>query len=1462
LIHIADHQTDIILDDITEDAFWQDSHKKSLVNMKETFDFITFADKSFSEFLSKRNRIIIPDEDGQYIEFVITNTRKYRTNGALKCDVYTSAHYVTLQTAKVIQPHVTGADSAETHAINALAGTEYEVGTVAFKGVRTITFEEHTNPYKYLKKIASEFGLELHFRVESEGTKIIKRYVDLVERVGTWQGREVELGKDLEGIERKEDFSNIVTALVGLGPIREDGTRLEVVVENQEALERWGRNGQHIIATYEPQSTDLDMTEARLIQLTENELEKRINSVVQYKADIIDLEKVIGLEHEKIRFGDTIKIKDIKFNPPLYLEARVHTQDRSIKRKGKKTVELGDYIEYTEEQVNAIWKTLQQQIANKISMSQLTEATYTKTQIDTKDNVVQSNAATDASNKAQQAETNAKEHADTVATDAETNAKQHANQLKSQIDAELLEKAGLEYVNGQLVLKADQSQVDTIESELNGAILDIADKADLSYVDGQLVLKANQSQVDGLVQDIADKADLTYVNGQLTSKADKADTYTITQVDNALNSKVSTTQYTTDINGIVTDLNDHESRITQTETDITSKVSSTQYNQDISAIQGDISTLETTVGNHTTSINQNASAISLKANATDVYTKTQVDTSLNNKADATTVNAIETRVSEAEAELIVQAGQIASKVSQTEYDADINGVVTRLDSAESSITQNANEISQRVTTTTYNAGMASKEDTVYKQSSAPAHANGRLWLNTSVTPNILYRSTGSAWVKATPTTASEVGAYSSSAGNSLANRVTTAESNITQNANAITLKASQSALENLEDDVTSVTNQVGSLQVSVNGITADVSSLESTVNGHTTDISSLNSQLTVQAGQIASKVDATYVTGAISDIEIGGRNLFSIEDFSVNRYTNENINLPSWKYQGIPNTEYTVSTNMPRNSGNGFDLFFDPYPSSPSSARNGVAIGEPRTIISDSTGLIEITTRDNLINNIINGVYEIKLEKGNKATDWTPAPEDVQAEIDSVYSYASSEINQLAGQISLKADSSTVNSINTRLSSAEIDINALEGAITSKVESSTFNALEGRVDSAESTITQHSNQINLKVDKNGVISSINQTAEAIKIQASKLNLVGAVTVLSSITGNLGTITAGIINGVTINGATINSILNTKNKTTIANNRIYSEGEFWKTGFGSGNGTVNGYGIFEVNSGVISLKSGLINSNGTRQPWQGMEFSNTGAVFRGENNGTGSDDLHLSIGGIGWGNHWDSTAVSIYRSVNNLVLNASNRVVVNDMSVDRIYSKYNSAYSMMTDHNNGNVSVNAAGGSLYLGYDNTSLVYFNRHARIQSDATYTRLHYANDCQMRMTATDGQIAFYQKGAYRHLFNANGTKSGGSIEIDNEVLGMSPIDSPRVLISDMILNVEIKAGQPQEIQLNDKLIKAYANFGVWPSQPVRITKTATGFITESNQDVIVDFMIFGTRVDQESTYWMDMKIEEEVA
>ena len=67
------------------------------------------------------------------------------------------------------------------------------------------------------------------------------------------------------------------------------------------------------------------------------------------------------------------------------------------------------------------------------------------------------------------------------------------------------------------------------------------------------------------------------------------------------------------------------------------------------------------------------------------------------------------------------------------------------------------------------------------------------------------------------------------------------------------------------------------------------------------------------------------------------------------------------------------------------------------------------------------------------------------------------------------------------------------------------GLITLKASQSDFDKMGKRVDSAEASIKVNSDNIELKVSKNGVISSINQTAESVKISASKINLEGYVT---------------------------------------------------------------------------------------------------------------------------------------------------------------------------------------------------------------------------------------------------------------------------------------------------------------------------------------------------------------------
>ncbi len=85
--------------------------------------------------------------------------------------------------------------------------------------------------------------------------------------------------------------------------------------------------------------------------------------------------------------------------------------------------------------------------------------------------------------------------------------------------------------------------------------------------------------------------------------------------------------------------------------------------------------------------------------------------------------------------------------SWTEWSAapeDIYGLANRVTNAESKITQNANSISLKVSTSTYNS------EKVYRGATAPSGTMymNMLWLDTSVSPNLLKRYDGSNWIAA------------------------------------------------------------------------------------------------------------------------------------------------------------------------------------------------------------------------------------------------------------------------------------------------------------------------------------------------------------------------------------------------------------------------------------------------------------------------------------------------------------------------------------------------------------------------------------------------------------------------------------------------------------------------------------------------------------------------------------------
>nr|WP_026681899.1 phage tail spike protein [Priestia megaterium] len=368
VIHILDHNTDKILGDST--TYYDENHVENL-KREETLYFIEPPNSKITSFLNKKNRVVVPVDNGFYREFIIEEV-----TGAEEKEVYCSASHIELKNFRPISPTVLNGATVNTSLDYILKDTGWKRGITDYRGTCNVVFDEYITPYDALLHISNLdiYDLELQFRIEVANGRVSSRYVDMVNKRGKWRGREIESKRDLISAKRTEITRDVVTALYGIGPEKEDGTREVVIVEDDEARQVWGRkvNGviHHIWGIYIPPNSQ-EITKERLKELAEKELEKRINSVIQYEVQGIDIEQIFDIAEEKVELGDYIRIKATEYNPPLFLESRIISIEGPIRNRSQKKYTLGEFIEYTEREVKYNWENLKNKISEKVSLMQL-----------------------------------------------------------------------------------------------------------------------------------------------------------------------------------------------------------------------------------------------------------------------------------------------------------------------------------------------------------------------------------------------------------------------------------------------------------------------------------------------------------------------------------------------------------------------------------------------------------------------------------------------------------------------------------------------------------------------------------------------------------------------------------------------------------------------------------------------------------------------------------------------------------------------------------------------------------------------------------------------------------------------------------------------------------------------------------------------------------------------------------
>lgn len=358
MIYILNKQETIIdiLEPEKERYYYNDLHVQDLKEGSETFEFSTNTD------IPKNSTIVLRTNGGELKTFIVQSMRDLRNDYQEKT-YYCDGEFLELRYTRILEPQILSGQTAETALNFGLQGTRWSLGVADKQIVRDVEIGEYMNVLKYIRLVASEFDLEMRFRVEFSANSISKRYVDMVPRAGLDMGKEIIFGKDLQSIERIEDTSGVVTALYGIGPADEKGRYMSIesvnggkkYVEDLNALQRWGKDGEHRFDIFTPDIDQKYLTPQMLLDLTKKELKRRINSVVTYKIDAVDLYDALGFDQsEVVNIGDTVRPKDIYYSPPLYVEARVIRTERSNTDPSRNKYALGDYVDIDINNYNSI----------------------------------------------------------------------------------------------------------------------------------------------------------------------------------------------------------------------------------------------------------------------------------------------------------------------------------------------------------------------------------------------------------------------------------------------------------------------------------------------------------------------------------------------------------------------------------------------------------------------------------------------------------------------------------------------------------------------------------------------------------------------------------------------------------------------------------------------------------------------------------------------------------------------------------------------------------------------------------------------------------------------------------------------------------------------------------------------------------------------------------------------------
>lgn len=349
MLHVLDFEGNII-DFISKNdkALIEVKHERNIKEYTEILDITMLASRAVK--FKERNRVIFLDSRNEPREFIINrieqdSTSKYsliECNASYLEDIATAAPYPPQKLEKM----------TTTQALrDVLKDTGWKVSDdTEYNGTRTTSWTSYQSRFDVLKQLTTTYKMVIDFHIDLDSRKVKSRYVSLKEPKPLFKGKEIVRGKDLLGLKRTVDVSEVRTALICLGPEKENGERIKLIVQDDEAQKQFGLPTRYIWDIYEPESEDENMTEQRLRTLGTTQLNKVKSAAVSYEVTSLDIKK--AYPHEIIRLGDIVRVKDRDFNPALYVEGEVISETYNP-LTNVSVYSFGNYVEYKESDLRA-----------------------------------------------------------------------------------------------------------------------------------------------------------------------------------------------------------------------------------------------------------------------------------------------------------------------------------------------------------------------------------------------------------------------------------------------------------------------------------------------------------------------------------------------------------------------------------------------------------------------------------------------------------------------------------------------------------------------------------------------------------------------------------------------------------------------------------------------------------------------------------------------------------------------------------------------------------------------------------------------------------------------------------------------------------------------------------------------------------------------------------------------------